>query len=346
MDKTPEPQAKRRPTVSDVAALSGVSIGTVSKALSGRGAVRHETRQRILEAARGLNYFTPTSANSESATATNTIGVITGDQFGRLTVPVLLGALNAFAEKELAILICDGRGDPIREQHFVDSFVRRRVDGILVTGPGMNPREPLKLDAPFPVVYALSWSTNPSDSSVVPDDTEGARMATRHLLATGRTKFAFISGPEVDSIPRLNGTRDALAEGGLALVHEALFGEWTERWGRQSVRQLMRSGAKFDAIVCGSDQVARGVLEALRDNGVDVPHEVGVIGFDNWDVMVEASRPPLSTVDLGLSEVGRVSARMLMDAIAVGTSDAGIKSINCRVVPRDSTGVSDRQETT
>ncbi|MRG59944.1 LacI family DNA-binding transcriptional regulator [Agromyces sp. CFH 90414] len=332
---------RRRVTAGDVAARAGVSISTVSKALSGKGAVRYETRQRILAAAEELGFQTNQVAASLFTGKTNTIGVITSDRFGRLTVPVLLGAIETLAEHEIALVLCDGRGDPIREQYFVDSFLRRRVDGILVTGAGEFARDGLRADLPVPVVYAMAWSRNERDTSVVPDDAEGARMATRHLLSTGREKLVYIAGPQRDdaSRVRLTATREVLAERGLDLVHEPLFGEWTERWGRQAIKQVLLSGVDFDGVVCASDQVARGVTEALREADVDVPGRVGVIGFDNWDVMVEASRPPLSTIDMSLHEVGSTAAEALLAAIDTGRLEPGIRRIDCQLIPRESTAV-------
>jgi LacI family transcriptional regulator len=335
---TPASEPKRRVTAADVAARAGVSIGTVSKALSGKGAVRHETRQRILEAAHELKYQSNEVAASLLAGRTNTIGVITSDQFGRLTAPVLVGATETLAEHEIALLICDGRGDRIREQYFVNSLLRRRVDGILVTGRGVFGRESLGTDLPIPVVYAMASSTDPSDASVVPDDHAGARAAAEHLLATGRSKVAFVSGRSDDAThTRLAATRDVLAAAGLELAHAPLIGQWSEGWGRQAGLNLIRAEADFDAVVCGNDQIARGVLDSLRENDIRVPEQVAVIGFDNWDVMVEASRPPLSSVDLSLQEVGRVAAKELIEAIADGATKPGVRRVDCHVVPREST---------
>jgi LacI family transcriptional regulator len=122
-------------------------------------------------------------------------------------------------------------------------------------------------------------------------------------------------------------------------VHEPLFGDWTERWGRQAIKQVLLSGTEFTGVVCASDQIARGVTEALREAEVDVPGKVGVIGFDNWDVMVEASRPPLTTIDMNLHEVGSTAAEALLAAINTGSLEPGIRRIDCRLVPRESTAV-------
>jgi LacI family transcriptional regulator len=334
-------ERNRRVTAGDVAKRAGVSVSTVSKALSGKGAVRHETKERILKAARELNFRSNHVAASLFAGRTNTVGVITADRFGRLTVPVLLGAVEAMAEKEVALVLCDGRGDPIREQHFVDSFLRRRVDGILVAGAGEFARDSLRADLPVPVVYAMAWSRDERDTSVVPDDAEGARLGARHLLSTGRRNLVFVSGPRRDDASgvRLEAVQGALGDEGRELVYEPLFGEWSERWGRHAVGQVLRSGVAFDGVVCASDQIARGATEALREADIDVPRQVGVVGFDNWDVMVEASRPPLTTIDMNLHEVGGQAARTLLRAIDTGEQEPGIQRVGCHLVPRESTAV-------
>ncbi|WP_240770519.1 LacI family DNA-binding transcriptional regulator [Nocardioides sp. GY 10127] len=335
-----DPSAPRRrsPTAADVAERAGVSISTVSKALSGKGAVRHETRERIVEAARELRYQTNAVAASLLAGRTNTVGVITSDRFGRLTAPVLLGATEALAQEGVALLLCDGRGDRIREQFFVDSFLQRRVDGILVTGAGIFGRESVGRDLSSPTVYAMAWSDDPHDVSVVPDDAAGTEAAVRHLLATGRRRLAFVSGRWDDaSRVRLNRTTDVLEGQGHSLVHPPLLGQWTEGWGRQAAQQLIRSGIEFDGVVCGNDQIARGVAESLRDAGIDVPHQVGVVGFDNWDVMVDACRPPLTSVDLGLYDVGQIAARLLLDAMGGQQLEGGVRRTPCHLVPREST---------
>lgn len=338
MAHTDRTDSRKRVTASDVAARAGVSVGTVSKALSGKGVVRHETRQRILGVARELRYQSNGVAASLLTGRTNTVGVITSDQFGRLTSPVLLGATEILARGDLALLLCDGRGDRIREQHFVNSFLRRRVDGILVTGSGIFSRDSIGTDLPVPVVYALAWSADARDTSVVPDDAAGARAAAEHMLATGRTRLAFISGRWDDATRiRLASTQEVLALHKLELAHEPLIGQWSEGWGRQAALQLLRSDTGFDGILCGNDQIARGVVESLRESSVRVPQDVGVIGFDNWDVMVEATRPPLSSVDMSLHEVGRAAAQRLLDAISGGAVEPGIERVICHVVPREST---------
>ena len=132
---------------------------------------------------------------------------------------------------------------------------------------------------------------------------------------------------------------DALHQAGLEPVpHSAVWGEWSEAWGRQAASILVRSGAPLDAVFCGSDQIARGVVEQLQILGRRVPEDVSVVGFDNWDVMALASRPQLTTVDPQLGDLGRMAAESILAALA-GQKQSGIISHECRLVVRESTAV-------
>lgn len=334
-------QAKRHKavTVLDVATKAGVSPGTVSKALNGRGQLRPETRARVLAAAEALGFSANLLARSLLEGRTYTVGLLTSDSFGRFTIPVMLGVEDTLAAGKISVLLCDGRGDPIREQHYLRTLLARRVDGIIVTGRSSDPRPSLGQELPIPVIYALAQSDDPLDRSFIHDDREGAELAVNHLLSTGRRRIAHITGQRrhVATQRRSEGTLAALQAAGAELVlGEPLTGEWSERWGRDAASILLRSGQPFDGVFCGSDQIARGLLDGLREGGVKVPDDVGVVGFDNWDVMAQASRPPLTTIDLNLHELGRVAATELLDALEGHPRPAGVVSVPCRLVIRES----------
>ncbi|MGP4105147.1 LacI family DNA-binding transcriptional regulator, partial [Nonomuraea sp. KM90] len=167
----------RHVTIADVAALAGVSVGTASKALNGRGSLREETRVRVREAARQLNFEVNAGARSLHSGRTYTVGMITTDTIGRFSIPVLMGAEDALGAGQMSVFLCDGRDDPIREQYHVKTLIGRRVDGIIVTGRRTQARAPIAASLPVPVVYAFISSTDPDDCSVVPDEAGGARKA-------------------------------------------------------------------------------------------------------------------------------------------------------------------------
>lgn len=318
--------------ITDVAALAGVSIGTASKALNGTGQLRDETRERVREAAAKLGFVGDSRARALSSGRSYTVGMVTTDSFGRFSIPIMLGSEDVLSAGQMAVLMCDTRDDAVREAHYLRSLAARRVDGIIVTGRSAEARPPVSVDVP--VVYAFTPSTDPADVSVTLDDEGGAAVLASHLLSIGRTRVAYVAGPTHHAAA----TRRAAAAGavlGEAMAVPPLFGEWSERWGRQAVDLLARTAPDVDAIACGSDQIARGVCDRLRELGRSVPDDVAVTGFDDWDVMALASRPPLTTVDLRLEELGRVAGRALLDLIE-GTPSASV-AVSPSLVLREST---------
>jgi LacI family transcriptional regulator len=337
--KATETAGNRPATISDVALLAGVSVGTVSKALNGRGSLRAETRSRVLSAAEQLGFQPNKAAVALNSGRTYTVGMITTDTFGRFSIPLLMGAEDALGAGEMSVFMCDARDDRIREQYYLRTLLSRRVDGIIVTGRRTQARPPIGTDLPIPVVYAFISSTNPQDCSVVPDEAGGTQKAVEHLLGIGRRRIAHITGPEHhhSAAVRATATAERLTSEGLSLVGPPMFGEWSEAWGRQAV-QILLGTHDFDAVFCGSDQIARGVADALRAAGRTVPADVALVGFDNWDVMAQACQPPLTSVDMELEKLGRTAANLLLTAIN-GDPAPGKHTHPCRLVVRDSTAV-------
>ncbi|MFI1995602.1 LacI family DNA-binding transcriptional regulator [Actinoplanes sp. NPDC020271] len=323
-----------------MAALAGVSTGTASKALNGRGALRPETRMRVQQAADQLGFVVNAAARALQTGRTYTVGMITTDTIGRFSIPLLIGAEDALGAGRMSVFLCDARDDPIREQYYLRTLLGRKVDGIIVTGRRTQARASLGTGLPVPVVYAFISSSDPDDCSVVPDEADGARRAVRHLLETGRRRIAHVTGPEHHHSAQVRAASaiHTLATEGLQPAAPVLHGEWTEAWGRQAAGMLLSAGADFDAVFCGNDQIARGVAEGLREAGRDVPGDVALVGFDNWDVMVDASRPALTSIDMDLEGIGRTAAELLLAAIN-GEPAHGKRAQPCRLVPRASTAV-------
>lgn len=332
-------RTRSRATLSEVASLAGVSVGTASRALSGNGRMRPETRQRVLDAVQALDFRPNQQAQSLHSGRSWTVGLITTDGIGRFSTPVLLGAEDALGAGKISVLLCDTRGDLIREQHHLQNLMDRRVDGIIVAGRRTDPRPPLSgIHDGVPVVYALSPSTDPTDISVISDEAHGCRLAIEHLLATGRRHIAHITGPahHAAAADRARFAETLLADAGLQLASDKPhFGDWSEAWGRRGADVVLRIDPEVDAIFCGNDQIARGVTDTLRERGVSVPDHVAVVGYDNWDTMALAARPPLTSIDVDLTEIGRIAALRLLEAIDNNPSH-GVHKVQCRLVVRDS----------
>lgn len=325
-------------TITDVARLVGVSPGTASKALNGRGGVSADTAQRVRQAADRLGYKPNALARGLLTGRSFTVGLITTDSFGRFSIPVVQGVEDALGPGRILVFLCESRDDHSREQHYLRALLERRVDGIIVTGRRQDSRQPIGHDLRVPVVYAMTHSTDPADLSLVPDDEEGGTLAVKHLLSTGRTNIGHVTGPRrfQAAVLRAKGAEKSLAAAGLELAGgQPLYGEWTEEWGRHAAELLVRSTPGLDAVFCGNDQIARGVADTMREAGRRIPEDVALVGFDNWEVIAAACRPPLTTVDMNLRKLGRAAGERLLAAVD-GHPGSGLQMLPCSLVVRES----------
>ncbi len=193
----------------------------------------------------------------------------------------------------------------------------------------------------MPVVYVFSRVEDPNALCLLPDDEGGARLAVEHLLRLGRKRVAHITGPErFEAVGlRASGWRAALADAGLEPPPGfCRLGAWSEAWGRAAVRDLFADRTHApDALFCGSDQIARGALDGLREKGLAVPDDVAVIGFDNWEVMTAGARPPLASIDMNLDALGAEAGGCLLEMMA-GRRLSGVRRLPCSLVVRGSCG--------
>ncbi len=335
-----EGRAERRvATLSDVAQRAGVSLATASKALNGRSEVAPATRQRVIAAAEEISFTPNQLARSLVENRTRTVGLLTSDLEGRFVLPILIGAEDAFGAGRVDVFLCDARGDAVRERHHLNALLERRVDGIIVVGRQTDPRPSLGHELPVPVVYVYAPSDDPSDLSLTPDNRAGGRLSVEHLIACGRSRIAYISGDRsyVAARDRVEGALGALDDAGLELVGEVMYSEWSEHWGRDAAAMLLTKHPEIDGIVCGSDQIARGAIDTLRDLRRAVPDDVVVIGFDNWEILATNSRPALTTIDANMQELGRTAAQRIFEAIDGEVTEQGIHYQPVRLVIRGST---------
>lgn len=344
MAKPPSPGSSVKrivPTIRDVARLAGVSIGTVSKALNAGGRLSQETRDKVLAAARQINYRPNDLAQSLHRTRSMTVGIISSDSFGRFTLPIVEALEQQLADQGIAIFMCNATDDPARERQHVDQLLGKRIDGLVVTSRRADERPPVgPLPAGLPVIYVYSRPDDHSALALVPDDEGGARQAVRHLVSLGRKRFAHITGPErFEAVGlRYRGYINELEAAGLVPRPSSyLPGTWSESWGRDAVAKLFDGKRSVpDALFCGNDQIARGAVEALRERDIDVPRDVAVVGFDNWEVMALGARPPLSSVDMNLSELGHEAGRTLLAMIGGERIAETTRRLPCTLIVRES----------
>lgn len=326
------------PTIRDVAAASGVSVSTASKGLHGKGRMRDETRERIVAAARELGFKPNLNASSLTSGRTFTVGLLTLDGYGRFTPALLGGVEDSLTAETSSLLLCDARRDTVRERHYLDALIAKRVDGLIITGRATDPvmHGPKKL--PFPVVYAYRTSGNPNDTCITVDDEHGGYLAARQLLREGRRHLLHLTGPAAYSavVDRIAGARRALAEADLELPDERIFyTAFNENGAYRALPHLLEQFPDTDAIFCGNDQLGRGVADALIAMGRRIPEDIAIVGFDNWTLIAANTRPPLTSIDMNLYRLGRSVGTTMLEAIG-GASQPGIVRNPCSIAIRQS----------
>ncbi|HEY1878329.1 MAG TPA: LacI family DNA-binding transcriptional regulator [Caulobacteraceae bacterium] len=307
------PRAGVRPvTIRDVAREAGVSVASASRSLNGLANVTQTTRERVLLAASKLRYVPHTAARALSTRRSDTIGVMLPDLHGEFFSEIIRGADLAARALGLHLLVSTSHGDAAEAAAAMRSM-RGRVDGLLLMSPYVDEQalaENLADDLPT-VLINTRVEGRPYASFFV-DNHGGALAATRHLASLGAA-VAHIAGPadNYDSQERLRGYRDAMG-GAKGLV---LQGDFTEESGWRAGQELARMRPRPTAVFAANDMMAIGCLQALEEEGVRVPHDMTVAGFDDIPV-ARLIRPSLTTVRISIAELGRRALERLAAAIA------------------------------
>ena len=314
----PGPRSGRGATIADVAARAGVGVSTVSRVLN-EGQVSAPARERVLAAIDELAYRPRASARALASGSTGTVGLVIPFFTHPSAIERVRGVLAAMNETPFDLVVCD-----VAEPQQRDEFLGRRApldrsDGLLIVSLAPHDDEAdALLAARAPVV--LVDARHPRLPRVVIDDVHGGELATRHLLELGHERIAFLgdtSDPRygfVSSRLRFDGFRNAMEAAGLPVPPEL---QRTGPHGRQVAHRLTRELLSLreppTAIFAASDTQALGVLEAAGDEGVAVPGDLSVVGFDDLEV---AAYVGLTTVAQPLYESGRRGLERLLGLIA------------------------------
>ncbi|PJJ55721.1 LacI family DNA-binding transcriptional regulator [Compostimonas suwonensis] len=321
-DEPTEPAKGRAPSIRDVARLAEVSHQTVSRVLNDHTSIRDTTRQRVLEAMEQLQYRPNLAARRLVTSRSRTIGVLraSSQQYG----PASSIAAIEEAAREAGYFVNTANldlDDPESMRSALNHLMSQAVEGLVVIAPQVRIATTLaEMSISIPFVTMQSAGAGHALSV---DQVAGARMATRHLVGLGHRDILHLAGPTdwVEAQARVLGFEQELAASGLP-VAAPVVGDWTAAAGYEAGRRMLAAGG-FTAVFSSNDQMALGVLHAVRDAGLDVPREVSVVGFDD---IPEAAHfwPPLTTVRQDFAELGRrCIARLLGEIEGTPPDDPG-----------------------
>lgn len=313
-----EAPLRRKPTINDVAQLAGVSFGTVSRVLNNAPDVSASTRERVLRVIKDIGYRRNRAATALVTSRSTSIGILSGGspRFG--PVGTLMALENVARHKGYATTVISVQ-KPYEEsvQEALDTLDDTGVGGIIVIAPLVEMAAAVwSASCRLPVeMIAAGASSTPNVFTYSENQELGARLATQHLIDLGHTDIAHFAGSMdwFDGRVRKRGWEAALRDSGLE-PGLCLEGDWSPRWAYETALQLVRESKIPQAIFAASDHTALGLIRAFAENGVRVPDDVSVVGFDD----IEGSDyflPPLTTVRQDFTALALMSMEVLIGAM-------------------------------
>ncbi len=333
--------ARAHVTIREVAKAVGASVSTISAALNNSDYVSAEMRSRIQAAIKELKYRPNDLARGLRLQKTHTIAIIVPDLSNNFYVDVVRGAKDYSVSANYTFLIGDSREKWEEERHYLDSFHRRRVDGVIrVPAIDAATRKAKPILGNIPVVYADRYpsSRDSSVGRVGVDNVLAADNATRYLLSLGHRSIGVITGDisSGTSADRLKGFLQALRRARIRVDRSMIHaGHNDMESGHHHAMQLLKIPQHPTAIFCTNNMMALGALEAIQEVGLACPDEVSLLGFDDfyWSTLL---RPRLTVVRQPAREIGMLAARMLIDHVQGSPGVASPILLATELIVRDS----------
>ncbi|HUS53689.1 MAG TPA: LacI family DNA-binding transcriptional regulator, partial [Thermohalobaculum sp.] len=304
--------------VADVALAAGVSGATVSRALNRTGTVCDAVRRRIEDAVIELGYVPNGAARALASQRSHAIGLIVPTLENTNFAITAEAAQRRLVDASYNLIVASTGYDPARESDQIQSLVAHGVDGIILVGAQRDPDVTDFLKSRC-VPYVVTWLLASDDTPCVGfDNAEAARRLASHLLDLGHRQIGVIAGLTKNNdraAARLEGVRRALGERGLALPRELLIERpYRIAEGQFALRALLATSPQPTAVVCGNDQLAFGALIECGRQGIAVPDEVSIVGFDDLEFASQIV-PALTTIHVPAEQIGLRAAEYLLAKI-------------------------------
>jgi LacI family transcriptional regulator len=307
------------PGIKDVARHAGVSVGTVSNVLNRPDLVKEPTRRRVLDSISALGFVRNDAARHLRNGSSRILGYVLLDPSNPFFADVARGAEEAARAAGMALFVCSSGDDPARETEYLDVLLQQRVRGVLITPvDGQADRLRTLPERGVPVVLLDRAAADPTGwCSVSVDDVEGGDLAVTHLIEQGHTRIGFVGGPDTFAqvSDRHRGALRALDRAGLPADRLVVLdtAALTVAEGRRAGQLLLGLPARRrpSAVACANDLLAIGFLQQMIQQGLSVPDEMAIVGYDDID-FAAAAAVPLSSVSQPRYELGHRACELLL----------------------------------
>ncbi|MGL4739722.1 MAG: LacI family DNA-binding transcriptional regulator [Sarcina sp.] len=303
-------------SIKDVAREAGVSIATVSRVLNDIDVVNEETKKKVQDAIKKLGYRPNIVARSLKTQRTRTIGIIVPDISSQVYPEIVRGAEDVANIYKYNVMLCNSDCDGEKEKEYLRVLKEKMVDGVLYMSSSLED-DTLNLINELDIKTILVETINKDNAlpSVSIDNIGAAYEATKHLIAKGRKNIGFIGISQNEKNAwgmRYKGYEKALLENGKEIKDGVCFFDTLKiKSGKKGVEAILSNDSNIDGIVCASDEVAMGAINALRERGIRVPEDISVIGFNGID-MSKNFYPTITTIEQPMYDMGSVAMRMLI----------------------------------
>ncbi|MBT9393729.1 LacI family transcriptional regulator [Hymenobacter sp. NST-14] len=312
-------------SMADLARELGVSMTTISRALSNHHSIGPEMKARVLKLAKKYNYQPNRLAAALRKGKSQLLGIIVPYIEGRFFPSVVHGIETAASRAGYNVIICQSNEDAAQEQRNVEALLSAQVAGIMVslarTTSTYQHFEKVRSRG-LPLVFFDRSMGGEDVNAVVLNDHEGALISTRHLLSQGCRRVAHLAGPQHLSIykNRYQGYLAALREAGLPLEEElVVFTDMAQAEGAAAMRRWLELPNPPDAVFSAGDYCALGALQEARRQGRRVPEDVAISGFSN-EAFTLITEPTITTIDQRCEEMGQATVRLLLEQIEAGST--------------------------
>lgn len=305
--------------IQDVAERAGVSTATVSRVINNSGYVGEKTRRKVLEAISELGYSPNSAARSLRTKSTLIVALMIPDITNPFFPELVRGVDDTLTKAGYRLLLCNSDGDSKKEADILRALAEQRVDGLIFTPTQTNEStwEIIQRQT-YPVVLLDRVTESLALDCVATDHYSGALKATKHLISLGHKRIAHISGPKDvrPSQERINGYCAALIQAGIPVDETLILTyDFTREAGRSAYNDLKALDKPPTAVFAANDLQAIGLIEQALKDGIDIPTELSVCGFDDIEYSTIVS-PPLTTISQPKYELGAVAAELLLRRIS------------------------------
>lgn len=300
----------------DVATKLNISVSTVSRVVNNKNYVKPEMREMVMIALEELNYSPNQIARSLKNKSTNTVGIIVPDISEDFFAYVIKGVEEVFSKNGYAIILCDTGENPEKEDSYLNLLLEKQIDGIILATVNKTPKA-LKFffNKKIPVIFIDNLpNIKMNYDSVIIDNSKASCIAVEHLIEMGHRKIGIITGKldETTGYERLMGYKKAFMINGIE-IDESLIktGDFKEKSGYENMKSLLKAGNKITAVYVASSKMAYGAVKAIRDEGLKIPEDIAVVGFDVHDVSGLIS-PGITTILQPEESIGKVAAELMI----------------------------------